>query len=231
MNTHFKRRAKVNQTKSDVKTIFFDAGGVLFETFVKGDDRISNLLTERGYHKSKIDEAIFKAKQIELPFITNWNEEEQYFKRYYGAIAEELGEIELTNELLFCAHFAGHCELYPEVKYVLEELNKEYKLAVISNAMPSMDWIFDRLGIRKYFDSIILSAFVNEEKPKESIYNIALIQANASSEESIFIDDKLENIEGAERVGIRGLHLDKDRMNLLELLSEQQLIQKPIKIM
>ena len=97
--------------------------------------------------------------------------------------------------------------------------------------MPSMDWIFDRLGIRKYFDSIILSAFVNEEKPGESIYNIALNQANAKSEESIFIDDKLENILGAKRVGIRGLHLDRNRMNLLELLREQQLIQKSIEIM
>jgi len=231
VNTYLKWRDQMNQTKTEVKTIFFDAGGVLFETFIKGDDRIRYLLIERGYQISQIDEAILKAKQTELPFITNWNEEEQYFKRYYGAIAEELGEIELTNELLFFAHFAGHCELYPEVKYVLEELNKEYKLAVISNAMPSMDWIFDRLGIRKYFDSIILSAFVNEEKPGESIYNIALNQANAKSEESIFIDDKLENIEGAERVGIRGLHLDRDKMNLLELLREQQLIQKSIEIM
>lgn len=221
----------MNQTKNEVKTIFFDAGGVLFETFVKGDDRIRYLLIERGYQKPEIDKAILKAKQIELPFITNWNDEEQYFKRFYGTIAEELGEIELTNELFFFAHFAGHCELYPEVKYVLEELNKEYKLAVISNAMPSMDWIFDRLGIRKYFDSIILSAFVNEEKPGESIYNIALKQVNAKSEDSVFIDDKLENIEGAERVGIRGLYLDRDKMDLLELLREQQIIQKPIKIM
>ena len=78
----------------------------------------------------------------------------------------------------------------------------------------------------QYFDSIILSAFVYAEKPGESIYNIALNQANANSEESIFIDDKLENIEGAERVGIRGLHLDRDRMDLLELLRQQQLIQK-----
>lgn len=77
-----------------------------------------------------------------------------------------------------------------------------------------------RLRIRKYFDSIILSAFVNEEKPGESIYNIALNQANANSEESIFIVDKLENNEGAERVGIRGLHLDRDRIDLLELLKQ-----------
>lgn len=207
----------------EVKVIFFDAGGVLFEAFVRGDDRIRHLLKERGYPIQKIDAAIMKAKQIELPFITNWIEEEQYYKRYYGTIAEELGETEITNELLFFAHYASHCELFPEVKGVLEELSKEYKLAVISNAMPSMDWIFDRLGIRKYFDTIILSAIVKEEKPGEAIYNIALNHTKAKKEESIFIDDKIENIEGAERVGIRGLHLDRNRLDLLELLREHQL--------
>ncbi|MDF2066460.1 HAD-IA family hydrolase [Bacillus sp. Cr_A10] len=219
----------MNQTKNEVKVIFFDAGGVLFDTFLKGDDRIRYILLERGYQKSKIDVAIMKAKQIKLTFISNWNEEEQYYKRYYGTIAKELGEIELTNELFLFTHFAGHCELFPEVKGLLEELSKEYRLAVISNAMPSMDWIFDRLGIRKYFDSIILSAFIKEEKPGGAIYNIALNHAKAIKEESIFIDDKIENIEGAERVGIRGIHLDRNRVNLLELLSEQQLIQNTIK--
>ncbi|MFB5087751.1 HAD family hydrolase [Psychrobacillus sp. PGGUH221] len=219
----------MNQTKNEVKVIFFDAGGVLFDTFLKGDDRIRYILLERGYQKSKIDVAIMKAKQIKLTFISNWNEEEQYYKRYYGTIAKELGEIELTNELFLFTHFAGHCELFPEVKGLLEELSKEYRLAVISNAMPSMDWIFDRLGIRKYFDSIILSAFVKEEKPGEAIYNIALNHAKAIKEESIFIDDKIENIEGAERVGIRGIYLDRNRVNLLELLREQQLIENPIK--
>jgi putative hydrolase of the HAD superfamily len=215
----------MNQLKNEVKVIYFDAGGVLFDTFIKGDERIRYLLMERGYQKSKIDAAIMKAKQNKLNFITNWNEEEQYYKRYYGTIAEEFGEMELTNELLFFAHFAGHCELFPEVKGVLEELSKKYRLAVISNAMPSMDWIFDRLGIRKYFDSIILSAFVNEVKPGEAIYNIALNHLQAKKDESIFIDDKIENIEGAERVGIRGLHLDRERLNLLELLREQELLQ------
>ena len=132
----------MDQLNNEVKVIFFDAGGVLFETFVKGDERVNNLLIERGFQKSEIDHAIKKAKQTKLSFISNWNEEEQYFKRYYGTIAEELGDIELTNELFFFAHYAGHCELFPEVKEVLEALSKKYRLGVISNAMPSMDWIF-----------------------------------------------------------------------------------------
>jgi len=206
-----------------MKVIFLDAGGVLFETFIKGDDRIRRLLMERGYPKSQIDKAILKAKQLEIPFVTNWDEEEQFFKQYYGMIAGELSDIKLTNELLYFAHYAGHCELFPEVKAVLEELSKTYRLAVISNALPSMDWVFDWLGIRKYFDSIILSAFANASKPEAAIYRLALDQAGVAKEECLFIDDKIENIEGAELVGIKGLHLDRSRQDLRELLREQQL--------
>jgi len=213
----------MNQVNNEVNVIFFDAGGVLFETFVKGDDRVTNLLMERGYPKDKINDAIQKAKQTEIGFVTNWNEEEDYFKRYYGTIAKELGESALTYELLHFAHYARNCELFPEVKEVLDVLSKKYRLGVISNAMPSMDWVFDRLGIRKYFESFILSATVQAEKPEAPIYTIALKQLDARKEESIFIDDKLENIEGSERVGIRGLHLDRDRVNLIELLKEHNL--------
>lgn len=50
-----------------------------------------------------------------------------------------------------------------------------------------MDWIFDRLGIRKYFDSIILSAVVNEEKPGEAIYNIALNHAKQKKKKAYLL--------------------------------------------
>ncbi|MGM0867486.1 MAG: hypothetical protein ACQEWF_22770 [Bacillota bacterium] len=61
----------MNQAKSEVNVIFLDAGGVLFdETFVKGDDRIRNLLIERGYPLQNIDSAILKAKQFGTPFMT-----------------------------------------------------------------------------------------------------------------------------------------------------------------
>lgn len=208
------------------KVIFFDAGGVLFDTFVKSDDRIRNLLIERGYPLVTIDNAMNTAKKIELRFITNWDEEEQYYKSYYGTIANELGEPLIANELFLFTHFATHCRLFPEVLEVLKEASTEYRLAVISNAMPSMDWIFDNLGIRKFFDSIILSSTVKEEKPGEEIYKVAMQQMKTSPEHSIFIDDKLENVETAIALGINGLHLDRTVTDLKNLIEDQHLLDR-----
>lgn len=208
------------------EVIFFDAGGVLFDTFVKGDDRIRNLLIERGYTMAAIDHAIKSAMKIELSFITNWDDEEQYYKSYYGAIANELGEPLLANELFLFTHFATHCKLFPEVLEVLQEVSKEYRLAVISNAMPSMDWIFDNLGIRKFFESIILSSTVKEEKPGDAIYKIAMKQMKITPENSIFIDDKLENVEAAKALGINGLQLDRTVTDLKNLIKDQHLLSR-----
>ncbi|WP_342577248.1 HAD family hydrolase [Psychrobacillus sp. FSL K6-2843] len=213
----------MNILNKDVNVIFFDAGGVLFDTLVKGERRVTNLMMQRGFAQSEIVTAIHKASQLDLPFITNWKEEEQYYKNYYGAIAEHLGEKKLEDELMFFAHYAVNCELFPEVKEVLETLSKTYRLAVISNAMPSMDWIFDRLGIRHYFEAIILSSTVLLEKPNEAVYYLALKELSASKEESVFIDDKMENIDGSERAGIKGLYLNRSKSDLMELLKDHKL--------
>ncbi|WP_409271717.1 HAD family hydrolase [Neobacillus sp. SCS-31] len=213
------------------KVIFFDAGGVLFDTFVKGYDRVRRLLDARGFHRADIDLAIEKAKRIPMPFISTWLEEESYFKRYYGAIAEELGASELSEELFFCAHYANHCELFHEVAGVLKALSGTYRLAVISNATPSMDWVFDRLGIRKYFHTIILSAHVKTEKPDEAIYKIALERLHAKGSDCIFIDDKLENVLGASGIGIRAFHLDREKQDLQELFEEIGILKAPVRVM
>lgn len=54
--------------KNEVAVVFSDAGGVLFDAFIKQYDRISNLLTARGYPPSHIDAAIDRCAQQQLRF-------------------------------------------------------------------------------------------------------------------------------------------------------------------
>ncbi|MEK4521338.1 HAD family hydrolase [Psychrobacillus sp. FSL W7-1457] len=213
----------MSKLSRDAKVIFLDAGGVLFDTFVKGEQRIINLLLERGYTRSEVVAAIHIANETEKQFITTWEEEKQYYERYYGAIAKYLKNKEVAKELFLFTHYAVNCELFVEVKQVLENLSKNYRLAVISNAMPSMDLVFDRLEIRCYFEAIILSSSVQLEKPNVAIYELALKKLSVCKEESVFIDDKKENIYGSEQAGIKGLYLDRNKQDLEMLLKEYQI--------
>ena len=66
--------------------------------------------------------------------------------------------------------------------------------------------------------------FVNISKPESAVYHCALDQVGVAKEECVFIDDKIENIEGADLVGIRGVYLDRGKQDLRELLCEQKLL-------
>lgn len=206
----------------------FCAGGVLFDTPVKLGGRVREFLEKKGYSLSEIDKSITAAKMIKAPFVTSYQEEEDFFRNFYGTMARELGDEAIGDELFSKTHYAAHCELYPEVVPVLEELSKNYELAVISNAMPSMNQVFSRLGIRHYFKSIILSAFVYTEKPDPAIYQKALDCLDVKGEESVFIDDIMINIDGAGRFGIKAFHLDRSKTDLALLLRKHRLLEKKL---
>ena len=59
------------------------------------------------------------------------------------------------------------------------------------------------------FDDRIISGDVGLAKPDKKIYELAIQKFNLVPENSLFIDDKIENIKGAESVGIKTIHLRK----------------------
>lgn len=64
---------------------------------------------------------------------------------------------------------------------------------------------FYKNNYQKYFDATIFSCAEKTMKPERKIYLIALDRLEVKPQESIFIDDKPEYVEGAIRVGINGI--------------------------
>ncbi|MEK9741828.1 MAG: HAD-IA family hydrolase, partial [Pelagibacteraceae bacterium] len=69
------------------------------------------------------------------------------------------------------------------------------------------------------FDDRIISGNVSLAKPDKSIYELAIKKFNLIPEESLFIDDKIENTKSAELLGIKTIHLDKPN-NLNQLIKK-----------
>jgi 2-haloacid dehalogenase len=63
------------------------------------------------------------------------------------------------------------------------------------------------------FRDIMVSGVERIMKPDLAIYRLALARFGLRAEDAIFIDDKADNIAGAEAVGIRG-HLFRDAPTL-----------------
>ena len=55
------------------------------------------------------------------------------------------------------------------------------------------------------FDGIVVSGEEKMVKPNPEIYNLLLGRYNLNASESVFIDDRQRNVDGANQVGIQGI--------------------------
>lgn len=103
---------------------------------------------------------------------------------------------------------------------LLEKLrNNGYKTFVLSNAPHEIPPFLTNKDLDKYFDGQIISAQEKVSKPDSKIYNILLERFNLTAQESIFLDDKKENIDAAIDANINGIVYDYNNHEnmLLEL--------------
>ena len=92
-------------------------------------------------------------------------------------------------------------------------------IGFLSNTeIPTMEYFFEN-DYKKYFDATTFSCAEKTVKPEERIYNLTLKKLDVQPNESIFIDDKLDYIEGAKKVGMNGIVFKTPEQLVKELVS------------
>lgn len=91
--------------------------------------------------------------------------------------------------------------------YTLKQVDPSIRIFVLSNfAQKSFTFLRSRFPeIFAYFDGIVISEAVAVTKPHPLIYLHLLEVYNIKPHESIFIDDKHENVKGAQLLGMHGI--------------------------
>ena len=85
------------------------------------------------------------------------------------------------------------------------------RTAMLSNGVPEvMTRVAAARPLEQYFDRVIVSYEVGVVKPGPEIYQIALKAVGVPAEQVLFVDDRPENLEAAERAGIQTLHFTSD---------------------
>jgi putative hydrolase of the HAD superfamily len=67
------------------------------------------------------------------------------------------------------------------------------------------------------FDKVFLSYEMGKVKPHVSIYQQLLDEAGLEASETLFLDDKLENLEGAAQLGIQVAHIIPNQYTILDV--------------
>lgn len=116
--------------------------------------------------------------------------------RYFGRDAESI-----RNE------FVRPSKVSDSVVDLLRKLKNNYKIGLLSNHLK--DWLEENIevnGLRKLFDAVVTSYNTGLIKPQVKIYLIIADKLEVKPEECVFVDDKRKNVEGAIKVGMKGIH-------------------------
>jgi len=87
---------------------------------------------------------------------------------------------------------------------------KGYGIYVLSNACNGFYSYFPRFREISSFDGVMVSSDVHMIKPEKRIYEHFLNTYHLKAEECLFIDDRTENVEGGQSVGINGFVFEGD---------------------
>lgn len=87
---------------------------------------------------------------------------------------------------------------------LLEKLKRKYKLAALTTISREwLDYKKAKYNLDSYFELIISSGYSGFKKPNLEIYRIILEKLNKKPEECLFIDDSLEALLPAKKLGIK----------------------------
>ena len=196
-----------------INTIIFDLGGVLidwnpeyvFREVIPDPERrrffFENICTHDWNVEQDAGRPIAEATEM---LVTEFPEWESEIRAYYGRWEEMLGgPIHDTVELL-------------------RELRdrQEHRLLALTNwSNETFPVALSRYDFLQWFEGIVVSGDEKTRKPFADIYEILLDRYEVVPEEAVFIDDSLKNVEGAEIVGINGIHF-QGTAQLRDTLSE-----------
>ena len=129
-------------------------------------------------------------------------------------VAEELAEyrgVETAYARDMISQAVGRQETIVPTEALIHDLKAAgYKLYVLSNMSREFIDFLRTKEVYSYFDGDVVSCEVGVVKPMPQIYDILLDRFALEPSQTLFIDDRKENVEAAEAKGINAFHFDRN---------------------
>jgi 2-haloacid dehalogenase len=183
-----------------VKKFLFDLGNVffdwnpkkIFKPIFNDDEKMNFFLNHISF--PLLDTRCDAGIPIEVAVqdaVKNFPEFEKEIKLYFPNHSKMVG---------------GFFQKTVDVFYKVKELN--YPCYILSNwSAETYEGMEDQYPFLKDFDDKIISGRDFLIKPDPAIYQLAISRFDLIPEETLFIDDRLENIEAANKLNFQTIHL------------------------
>jgi len=108
-------------------------------------------------------------------------------------------------ESIYKKSYANVSPLNKEMVKLRKALKKVYRIYILSDTNYLHASINKKRGVHDGFNKVFLSNKIGIKKPDPRIFKYALKKINLKPRETVFIEDKEENIEAAKKLGMNAL--------------------------
>jgi FMN phosphatase YigB (HAD superfamily) len=209
----------------NIKNVIFDYGNVIFEIDFKkaqhalqqlGIQDVENFFAHKG-HNSLFDD-------FETAAITP--------DQFREGIRQAAKNNDLTNEEINAAWNSLLIGVAPNIHNVLLQVKEKYRTFLLSNSNEiHYDYIVDYLkkehaleAIDSLFEKAYFSQHMYLRKPHIEIFNQVIKENYLKPEETLFIDDSPQHLEGAKKAGLQTLLMTENPKNLEAFLKKNNII-------
>lgn len=188
-----------------VKNIIFDIGNVILNFDL---DRILDNITGDSNEKKFIMDYIYNSPEWAM-----YNFIDTGFIDRESCIRLQCDRSNHKNDELIRKFWLTYNEYGYIDKRVIELIKKlrhKYKIYLLSNMNEYTCEYLKKSELFDVVDGYIMSFEVGQVKPYEGIYKTLLRKYDLISNECVFIDDNINNIFTANKLGIHGVHVKQD---------------------
>ena len=193
-----------------IKNIIFDLGGVILN--------LDYTKTDKEFHKlglNNFSKLYSKKKQSK---IFDDFEKGRFSAEKFIFLIKQSENLKVKDSDFINAWNAMLLEIPKERMEFIKRLKKDYNIYLLSNTneihikkfeadLRKNNWLRD---FQDCFDQVYYSSNMGMRKPDHDCFNKVLEDHNLKAHETLFIDDSVQHVEGAKKVGINAYLLNKE---------------------
>lgn len=209
-----------SEYQNKIKNIIFDFGGVLFD--------IDYDLPVKAFKEIGLDDfdSVYQQSaqldlfdNLETGKISNQGFIDEIKKLFKKEISDQ-AVLEAWNSILL--------DIPKERIDLVHKIKRDYRTFILSNTnaihVEEFEKTIDRsMGLEYFksaFEKVHYSNVLGMKKPYPKTYIDLCGMHNLSLDETLFIDDSIQHVEGASEAGLFSIHLDLSRFDVLELFAQ-----------
>ncbi len=191
----------------EIKNIIFDLGGVIINLSTQAT--VNQFARLGCISEEEVNQRMMQSKAFhdyEKGLISD--------SRFRGIVGEML-QVEVSDAEIDRCWNAMLLDIPPERIQLLERLKSKYRIFLLSNTneihLNCFNGIVQELtgksSLDEFFEKAYYSHRMKMRKPDREIYDVVLQENSLDPAHTIFLDDNLSNLEGAELCSIKTFHV------------------------